>query len=242
MLTHVLLPEGFAVKLNLRQAFIATPGDSRQVLDKVSPDTTGMIKPIAHSYDGSYTHLLIEDWKGHMINVQSAVKDDQLFILVTPSGQGPQYQIDILGGVLWNKPGYSVLEGEIIRTQNDQSQITLRTTADLIDPLHPYSVPYFSVKGGKTFAVYSGEKRSLAEIEKIIDQAQVVHNNKASKFGSLSQGVFRHSKCAWLEHDIRSSQRQDNIARVESMERGLARECPFQLGYLFCLLSLCTRE
>ena len=77
VLSHVLLPEGFALNLGikeytrrryLRQAFVGRQ-DQREE----------RIHPGPHAYNGSYTELDLE-WRGIHVTVQSATEDGDLVI------------------------------------------------------------------------------------------------------------------------------------------------------------------
>lgn len=188
MLNHVLLPEGLSFKLNFRQAFIGTPGDPRLVLDRTSPDTTGLILPIAHTYDGSYTELLINNWQGNTIRVQTAAVEGELVILVTPeSVEGAQYQIDLIGSILWNRQGQVKKEIDRLVADLPNQKITFETTGELIDSYHPYAGAYISIKGGKEpVAMATISDMSLVDVQSMIATAKTKYERQAEKFGDLA--------------------------------------------------------
>ena len=86
VLSHVLLSDGFALNLcfkehatgstwkdhYLKEAQIGRFGEHEEKLH-----------PGAHAYDGSYTQLNMK-WKGTEFNIESAVHNQELVLLVTP--------------------------------------------------------------------------------------------------------------------------------------------------------------
>lgn len=191
MLEHVLLPAGLSVKLNFRQGFIATPGDPQLLLDKVSPDTTGILRPIAHSFDGGYTELLINDWKGNSIRVQTTSDDEDLILLITPiKSSGTQYEIEIISGLLWNNEGKVRREDERLIASLPEKEITIQTTQTPITTYHPYPTAYMTIKGGETFAVYTGEEKNIEQVKRIIDNAESKYKEAAARFGALGEAYL----------------------------------------------------
>ncbi|MDR2470351.1 MAG: hypothetical protein LBD27_07755 [Tannerella sp.] len=80
VLTHVLLPWGVAVDLNLTSA-----DGNRMNTFLIGSRRNGapVMRPGAHTYDGAYTDITLE-WKGHKLRVQSAAEGLKNVILVTP--------------------------------------------------------------------------------------------------------------------------------------------------------------
>ena len=199
MLEHVLLPEGLSIKLHFRQAFIATPGDPHLLLDKVSPDTTEIIKPLAHAFDGSYTALQINNWKGNSLLVESASDGDDLVLLITPTAKSDvQYQVEVHSGILWNMPGHTSRSGDQIKAHLPEKEITISSTQKTITTYHPYPNPNVTIKGGETFAIYTGETRSLEEVRLIVATAKENYEASANRFGDLSSAYLAiQSVLAW---------------------------------------------
>jgi len=80
VLTHVLLPYGSAIELNLMDADskrteVFQIGDRGQNAPKMHPG--------AHTYDGSYTSISLE-WEGYKLRVQSAAEGLKNVILISP--------------------------------------------------------------------------------------------------------------------------------------------------------------
>src|ERR1051325_7213731 len=63
MLSHVLLPEGFALNLGIRKVSRNSEMYLRETLIGRPNEEAERVYPGPHAYDGSYTELIIE-WKG----------------------------------------------------------------------------------------------------------------------------------------------------------------------------------
>jgi len=103
VLTHVLLPEGLAVQLQLQE------GESGNVLEdalvgRSAYDSGELVVPGPHAYDGSYTELEIT-WHDISLRVQSASVDDELYLLVTPIDSSSQDLLIVNQEVMWGKHG-----------------------------------------------------------------------------------------------------------------------------------------
>lgn len=188
MLTHVLLPEHLMVRLNFRQSFIGTTRDPDLKLDNLVWDTTGLVQPIAHTYDGDYTELRINDWKGNTIRVQSTTVDGELVLLVTPEERSEvRFQLEVEVGLLWGKEGTIRKSGALINARVDGKQHVVRTTSVPITAYHPYAMPYLTLAGDTRTAIYTGEERSLATLEKLISAAEDRYHSAAESYGELAE-------------------------------------------------------
>ena len=76
VLTHVLLPYGAAVDLNLMDS-------DRQRVNTFQVGGYPLMHPGQHTYDGSYTDISLE-WNGQKLRVQSAADGLNNVILITP--------------------------------------------------------------------------------------------------------------------------------------------------------------
>lgn len=120
VLSHVHLPEGFAISLGiksyhsggcLREALI---GRQKKEAGGGTSGPQGLetIVPGPHAYDGSFTSLELE-WDGVRMRVETAVRDDDWFAVVTPlSNHVKTPCLTIEAGVLWGRPGYARREGD----------------------------------------------------------------------------------------------------------------------------------
>ncbi|NJK86054.1 MAG: hypothetical protein HC906_08920 [Bacteroidales bacterium] len=84
MLSYVSLPEGLALNINFRPAVLGNPYDPDYFIDDIVVDKNKNISPLAHSIDGKYTCLRINNWKGNSIKITTAVVDSNIYILINP--------------------------------------------------------------------------------------------------------------------------------------------------------------
>ncbi|MDR0560981.1 MAG: hypothetical protein LBG92_12520 [Prevotellaceae bacterium] len=98
VLTHVLLPYGAAIDLNL------TDADGERVNTfQIGDRSNGapVMHPGAHTYDGAYTDISLE-WKGLKLRVQSAAEGLTNVILVTPlEGNASGGRLTVVPKALW---------------------------------------------------------------------------------------------------------------------------------------------
>ena len=104
ILSHVLLPYGFAINLNFRKR---SNGD---VLRSLLINRDSPVRVDIRSVDGSYTCLHIRH--GNVpIKVESAVKDGEQIILVTPEGYyTSDEQLIVETAFLWGRDGTLIKE------------------------------------------------------------------------------------------------------------------------------------
>lgn len=187
MLSHICLPHGLSLTLNLRPAVQGTPYDPDYFYDDVKVDKAGIVRPKAHSMDGSYTRIEINGWKGNVVDIQTATVEDDLFILVNPLKQSAtKYFIELESGILWNYPGKLWREDDIIHAAFDNKRFQIRSTKASTRVARPYTTPYRSFLADELFAIYTGEERSLAEIEKILDSAASNYQRQSDRFGEYA--------------------------------------------------------
>jgi len=189
MLSHVLLPEGLVMKVNLRQTFIGKPGDLDFFVDEFNADTARLVRPIAHTFDGSYTELLINNWKGNTIRVQSASNGTNVFVLLTPVIQSnTRYFIELETGIMWNREGNIQRTGKTITAKFKDTEYVIRSTAQNFESYQSYTSPYLTFKGDSAIGFYTGAEKSLVEISTIIESAKAKYLNHSEKFGELAEG------------------------------------------------------
>jgi len=156
--THVLLPQGLAVRLGFLdktrltgETFLANPLIGR--LDK----NAEQIFPGLHAYDGSYTDLTLT-WKNQSFRIQSATEKDDLVLLITPvkTTTGPLPLTAVFSfGFLWNRPG------RIIPFFLDGHQTTALNA--------PITGPYLAATLDQPVALSSGKSRTIAQVRAILE-------------------------------------------------------------------------
>ena len=103
VLSHVLLPEGFALNLGLRE-YAGRRYLKEALIGRRDPEDEQII-PGPRSYDGRYTELMLA-WRGIEMLIQSATDGDDLLLLVTPRANQLRPALLVAEtGMLWNRPG-----------------------------------------------------------------------------------------------------------------------------------------
>ena len=186
VLSHVLLPEGFAVNFCLHgsvRGYLATAFKTTKREEKVS------LGP--HAEDGSYTSLDI-DWDGNELNVQSGHDGADLVVLVTVNKYNDQSpstipNLVVESGMLWNRPGEVKREADMISARIGESTITVRTTAPLFEDKFVFTpAPYLAVKLKGEIGITTGEERTLAEIKTVLEKQKSELNRQALNYGDLA--------------------------------------------------------
>jgi neutral trehalase len=180
VLTHVLLPEGLAVSLQLQDG---QTGDVLEdaLIGRSEFDSMEHVVPGPHAYDGSYTELEIT-WRNIHVRVQSASIDDELYLLVTPIDASPDSSLLVYPEMLWDRDGeISINEGAIIgMTPGNKIELTIQ--ADTFAP----TTEHFKVSLAKTIAISTGAAKSIEDITNVISKARTDFLAEKSSFESSS--------------------------------------------------------
>lgn len=86
VLTHVYLPYGFAIELNMQDAKGQRKG---HFLIGERGNNAAKLTPRYHTYDGTYSKLTV-NWHGHEFDVETAAEETKEIILVTPTANNKQ--------------------------------------------------------------------------------------------------------------------------------------------------------
>ncbi|MCT2536036.1 alpha,alpha-trehalase [Aquibacillus koreensis] len=197
VLSHVLLPEGFAINLGLKEykdghylkeALIGRFGEQDE-----------QIHPGDHAYDGSYTSLQLK-WKGIEVQVQSATIDQEIVLLITPlKNQVKPATLVIESGMLWNRQGILAHEQDYITAKLLNRTIHVYTTgAPVFDAEIAAQGPYLSVKMDEQIGISTGKRRKLDEIKQVIEVQKQAHAENKEKYTALGEAYHAMQSCmAW---------------------------------------------
>ncbi len=197
VLSHVLLPQGFAVNLGIKE--YASGKYLKEALIGRFGDDEEQIHPGAHAYDASYTELNLK-WRGIEIVVESAVVEDDLVLLVTPvKNQMYPPTLVIETGMLWNRPGALALEGERVKADLPTGTLSVYTTGEPVKELNiPTQAPYLAVKMDQAVGVSVGKERSLSEIQSAVRANREEHVQRREIYGELAETYNALQSCmAW---------------------------------------------
>src|SRR4028118_705404 len=125
VLSHVLLPEGIAVNLGIKE--YRERSYLKESLIGRRGEGTEAVVPGARSYDGRYTDVTVR-WKDITVRVQSATEGEDLLLLVTPLASQVYSPATLVveGGVLWNHDGCVRKVGEELRWETPEKVQTMR--------------------------------------------------------------------------------------------------------------------
>jgi hypothetical protein len=186
VLSHVLLPQGLALNICLLDTRITGERYLREAYISQKSKRAETITPGLHAYDGSYTELELE-WNNARIRVQSARVGEDLLLLVTPlqmPGRLPHLVLE--SGMLWNLPGQVSRKGETLLATLANRQIRVKGTGTLTQDYVPSTGAYLSFLLDKPLGIYTGNDRSLQQIQQIVESAKAAQELKAKPYGNLS--------------------------------------------------------
>jgi putative isomerase len=187
VLSHVLLPEGFAINLGVREYVGRKYLKEAQVGRKGQREET--VRPGPHAYDGSYSELEIS-LSGLNLMVQSATDGEDLVLLVTPRTFHKKPALLVAeAGILWNRPGCLFRQEEVLVAEfPDGHQVRVFGTKPLqTDPYIAAQAPYLAMQLDSVVGISTGKQRSTEEIQSIIERNQAAQAQKSEAFGELAE-------------------------------------------------------
>jgi hypothetical protein len=197
VLTHVLLPEGIAISLALK--FYNTGRVLRESLIGRFEDNAEEIHPGPRSYDGSYTELNLK-CSGHEMIIQSAVIDNNQYLLVTPvkNGKKPPALL-ISAAILWNKPGHVLREGERLLARTPGRNLEIFTSGKIVRQMNTWLTnPYLAVELSGPVAISTGKPTGAAELKTLMEKQKKLILDDCGKFGKLAEAYNAMRTClAW---------------------------------------------
>jgi putative isomerase len=194
VLSHVLLPQAFAINLCIKE--FKDGNYLKEALIGRSDKNDEIIHPGAHTYDGSYTQLNLK-WRGIEVNVESAVRQDELVLLITPlKNQKCHATLVVETGILWNSPGCIVIENGIITGVFQYKKIRVHTTKPLENDSNiPCQTPYIPMKLYEPIGISTGKKYSVDEIKAILSEKKVQYEKNKEKYGTLAEAYEAMQSC-----------------------------------------------
>lgn len=228
VLSHVLMPEGFALNVCVRE--YASGSYLKEALIGRFEKDAERVYPGPHAYDGSYTALRVV-WRGIDFSVETASDKDELVILVTRSAsQLKTPMLCLEGGFLWNRPGYTFLNeaGMVGRLPN--RDISVYTTGRTIhgDVNLPTQTCYMAVEMAEQVVFSTGRRVSVAQARSLLDQKREALKQTWQSYGDNAP-LYEAMQCAlaWdTIYDGKKDRVVSPVSRLWSIRSG---------GYvLFC--------
>ncbi|MFA6449162.1 MAG: trehalase family glycosidase [bacterium] len=195
VLTHVLLPAGFALKINLMDdatGKILTQG----LIGRRGADEEN-IRPGLHSYDGSYTELTLE-WRGIAVRIQTASVNGEFFLLATSENNSKSGTLIIKPEMLYGKSGTISIDKNIVSAQLPSKTISVFADGNFAVAGDGLSAQRIAVSLDGPAGLSTGAKKSLAEIKRIIEAEGSRFAKSREKYGELSDAHnAMQSALAW---------------------------------------------
>jgi len=197
VLSHVLLPQGFALNLCLKH--LSSQAYLKEALIGRRGEGAEVVLPGPHAYDGSFTSLSLA-WKGLNLAVESAADGEDLLILVSPlSATGGPVRLVVEGGVLWNRPGAVMLADGVLLGQFPGREVrAYATQSALEDPYIPAQGPYLVLALDGPIGISTGRPRDLAEIQAVMAAQKAKQAARKAGFAELAEVYDAIQTClAW---------------------------------------------
>ena len=224
VLQHVLLPQGFAINIAFKQHYFLEEKYLSEALIGRRGDKVEIIRPGAHTTDGSYTSLGI-NWEEVDAQVTSAHIDDDLVILISPNSiPNNRVKVIIESGMLWNRKGTLHRKEESITARIPGEIIQVFSTNEIIDddPYIDAKTPYLSVWLDSEIGISTGKYRSISEIKDAINIQNDKLNASANIFGTLADAyVAIQAGISWnLIYEPKFNRVVSTVGRLWNKEYG----------------------
>jgi hypothetical protein len=166
VLTHVLLPASFAIKLML-QDHESGQTLTDALIGREDFASREQVIPGPRTYDGSYTELEVK-WRGLHLRVQSAAFNNELYLLITPISSSPQDSLIIVPQMLWGRKGEIFLNQNQIIAKTPNQEICLYVDGNGLEKIADKII----LSLDKAITISSHKLKSPDEIVKILEKAR----------------------------------------------------------------------
>ncbi|HOS43844.1 MAG TPA: hypothetical protein PK794_09160, partial [Armatimonadota bacterium] len=197
VLSHVLLPQGFALNLGIKE--YRGGGYLKEALIGRLGEHDERITPGPRAYDDRYTELTLA-WMALTLRIQSATDGDDLVLLVTPlAGQRKPATLVVEAGILWNRDGAVRRDGDVLVFEGPGGAArAYGTAAGIVEPNVAAQGPYLAMTLDGPLGVSTGKPRTVAEIAAIIAARKAEREAYIAGFGALADTYAPVMTClAW---------------------------------------------
>ncbi len=188
LVTHVCLPESFAINLCL------ATDDNRTYLKDVfkAADISNRperVFPGLRADDGSYTSLRLQ-YRDIEINVESATDGEDELILVTPV-KPSKHHLVVEAGLLYGKEGMIGQTKTQIKAQCQGREFVVNATAEPLPTSYLSSTsPRLAYSLMQPVGVYTGRQRSISEIKEVIAKARAKQEQRVAQYVELAESFL----------------------------------------------------
>lgn len=189
VLSHVHMPDGFALNVafkEYREGHYLKETLVGRFVNEYGREPAETAFPGVHAFDESYTEMTLT-WCDMEIRVESAVVKDELVLLVIPVKKQVRPAMLVLeGGFLWGRPGWVEKREDTLIAHTFVGERTVYTTGQTTEDFNiPVQTAFLSVVLDGPVAFSVGKKRSLAEVQELIEENKAEHSAKSARFGEL---------------------------------------------------------
>jgi hypothetical protein len=175
VMSHVLLPEGFAINLSLKDQ--AGNVLEEALIGRDDYDSKERVTAGPHAYDGSYTEIEVE-WHNIHLRVQSASSNNELFLLISPLKTASGDSLLIVPRMLWGRKAEINIDQNLMTGQTPLSTIKVYVNANK----STITANCITAPLDKKIAISYGSSKSLEVIEQAIKKAKITFESRRLKF------------------------------------------------------------
>jgi putative isomerase len=196
ILTHALLPEGFAINLCINtkdnKAYLKDAFKASEILKRPEKVSLGL-----RSDDGSYTSLSLQ-YLGINVTVETATDGNDEIILVSPANPSENFLV-VEAGLLWNKEGLIGMSQNKLIGKFANKFISVSSTTTPVSNTYTISTaPRLTFVLKNEIGIYTGKTRNLLTIKRIIATHRETQQKKVDGYGGLSESFLAmQSILAW---------------------------------------------
>lgn len=217
VMTHVVLPEAFAINLCLvnYQDYLKDVLRSNKNNNRPEEVTLGL-----RSEDASYTSLMLK-YKNEQMTVESATDGQDIVILVTPISV-MKNKLVVEAGLLFNREGTIGMENNVLLGKFKNRSIEVRLTKDPITHAYASSIsPRLTLELNEEVGIYTGRHRTLDEIKQVVRQKRLETETRVTSFGELAEAYkAMQTIMAWNTiYDAQNERAITPVARIWSASR-----------------------
>ncbi len=190
VLSHVHMPDGFALNLafkEYREGHYLKETLIGRFVNEYGREPAETAFPGAHTFDGSYTEMRLH-WCGMQILVESAAREGELVLLITPEKQQVRPAMLVLeGGFLWRRPGWVEQRQDALvgHCPGGDRPVFITGTPAKDDNIPVQTACLCAVLDGPV-AVSTGIRRSVSEVQAQIAAARSAHEASCARYGALA--------------------------------------------------------
>ena len=232
VLSHVHMPDGFALNIafkEYREGHYLKETLVGRFVNEYGREPAETAFPGSHAFDDSYTEMRLR-WCDMEIQVESAVSDDRLVLLITPLKKQVRPAMLVLeSGFLWGRPGWVEKQGQALVAHWKEGSLPVYITGQPMEDANiPVQAACLQVALDGPVAVSTQTPLALKEAAAFIAQKRQAHQDACARFGEMG-GMYDalSSALGWdTVYDAKNHRIVSPVSRLWSIGSG---------GYvLFC--------